>query len=193
MRRRAPQTQVFFLNLVDFVAKLDDVFDEHLKNATVFKGTSKMVQNKLLECMLAVARERIVEEVKSARYLAIQADETTDVSTQKQLVLVLRYIDDNHAVQERFFEFIPISDSTSVSIASVLLERLNQLLAGSVKLVAQAYDGASVMRGEKAGVQQKVREQFKNAHYVHCYAHQLNLIMQQATSRIKKVNVSFPI
>ena len=60
-----------------------------------------------------------------------------------------------------------------------------------MKLVAQAYDGASVMRGEKAGVQQKVREQFKNAHYVHCYAHQLNLIMQQATSRIKKVNVFF--
>ena len=98
MRRRAPQTQVFFLNLVDFVAKLDDVFDEHLKNATVFKGTSKTVQNELLECMLAVARERIV-------------------STQTQLVLVLRYIDDNHAVQESFFEFISISDSTSVSIA----------------------------------------------------------------------------
>ena len=93
-----------------------------------------------------------------------------------------------------FYLFIPILESTSVSIASVLLERLNQLLADDnekMKLVAQAYDGASVMRGEKAGVQQKVREQFKNAHYVHCYAHQLNLIMQQATSRIKKVNVFF--
>ena len=40
-------------------------------------------------------------------------------------------------------------------------------------------------------LQQKVREHFKNAHYVHCYAHQLNLIMQQATFRIKKVNVFF--
>ena len=65
------------------MAQLDEVFGDNLKNATVFKGTSKMVQNKLLECMLAVARERIV-------------------STQKQLVLVLRYIDDNHAVQACF-------------------------------------------------------------------------------------------
>ena len=40
--------------------------------------------------MLVVVRERIVEEVKSASYVAIQADETTDVSTQKRLVLVLR-------------------------------------------------------------------------------------------------------
>ena len=48
-----------FLGLVDFVAQLDEVFDEHLKNATVFKGTSKTVQNELLECMLAVAREEV--------------------------------------------------------------------------------------------------------------------------------------
>ena len=47
------------LGLVDFVAQLDEVFDEHLKNATVFKGTSKTVQNELLECMLAVAREEV--------------------------------------------------------------------------------------------------------------------------------------
>ena len=75
----------------------------------------------------------------------------------------------------------------------MLLERLNGLFADDekVKLIAQAYDGASVMRGEKAGVQKNVREHFKNSHYVHCYAHQLNLIMQQATSRIKKVNVFF--
>ncbi|KAF1388865.1 hypothetical protein PFLUV_G00067270 [Perca fluviatilis] len=146
-----------FLGLVNFVAQLDEVFEDHLKNAKVFKGTSKTIQNELLECMLAVVREHIVEEVKSANFIAIQADETTDVSTQTQLVLVLRYIDSNHKVQERFFEFLPISESTSVSIASVLLERLNGLFADDekVKLIAQAYDGASVMRGEKAGVQQK--------------------------------------
>ena len=40
-------------------------------------------------------------------------------------------------------------------------------------------------------MQQKVREHFKNAHYVHCYAHQLNLIMQQATSNLSKVKVFF--
>ena len=106
-----------FVGSVILVAQLDEVFGDNLKNATVFKGTSKTVQNELLECMLAVARERIVEEVKSALYLGIQADETTDVSMETQLLLVLRYIYDNHAVQESFFEFISISDSTSVSIA----------------------------------------------------------------------------
>ncbi|KAL2085016.1 hypothetical protein ACEWY4_020534 [Coilia grayii] len=181
-----------FRGLVDFVAELDEVFDDHLKTASVFKGTSKTIQNEL-GCMLRVVRERIVEEVKAAKFVAIDADETTDVSTQTQLVLVLRYIDSNNAVHERCFEFLPLTESTSTSIANVILERLNSLFSDDdrEKLIAQAYDGASVMRGEKAGVQRKVREHFPNAHYVHCYAHQLNLIMQQATSHISKVKVFF--
>ncbi|KAL7853583.1 hypothetical protein AOLI_G00204270 [Acnodon oligacanthus] len=39
------------------------MFEEHLKTATVLKGTSEIVQNELLDCMLSVIRERIMEEV----------------------------------------------------------------------------------------------------------------------------------
>ena len=118
-----------FRGLVDLVASLDEAFQEHLKTATVFKGISKAVQNELLESMLAVIRGHVTEEVKSAKFVAIQADETTDVSTQTQLVLVLRYIDSNHAIQERFFEVLPVMDATSESIASMLLDRLNGLFS----------------------------------------------------------------
>uniref|UniRef100_A0A1A8RRN7 Si:ch211-240b21.2 n=1 Tax=Nothobranchius rachovii TaxID=451742 RepID=A0A1A8RRN7_9TELE len=63
------------------------------------EGMSTTVQNELLDSMLAVARKRITEDVIATRFVAIQADETTDVSTQTQLVLVIRYIDAQHAVQ----------------------------------------------------------------------------------------------
>ena len=96
------------------------------------------MQNELLESMLVVIRGHIMEEVKSAKFVAIQADETTVVSTQTQLVLVLRYIDSN-----------------------------------GEKLIVQAYDGASVMRGVQAGVQQKVCAHLKNAHYVYYYVSQV--------------------
>lgn len=83
--------------------------------------------------------ERIIEEVKSASFVAIQADETTDVSTQTQLVLVLRYIDGKHSVQEPLFEFVPILDATANSIATVILERLDSLFTEDKgKLIAQA-------------------------------------------------------
>ncbi|KAG7467874.1 hypothetical protein MATL_G00136830 [Megalops atlanticus] len=43
------------------------------------------------------------------------------------------------------------------------------------------------MRGATAGIERKIQDVFPNAHYIHCYAHQLNLIMQQATSHISKL------
>ncbi|XP_057193943.1 zinc finger MYM-type protein 1-like [Triplophysa rosa] len=175
-----------FRGLVDFVASLDGVLKEHLENASVFKGTSKTMQNELLDCMLSVMREHIIQE-------SIQADETTDIATQCQLVLVLRYIDGKSNVQERFFAFIHLHSTTADSIATALKEHLTVILPEDQKskLISQAYDGASVMRGATAGVQRKIQDVYPNAHYIHCYAHQLNLIMQKATSHIPKVRIFF--
>ncbi|XP_063050679.1 zinc finger MYM-type protein 1-like [Engraulis encrasicolus] len=97
-------------------------------------------------------------------------------------------------VQERFFEFIPLQSSTAVNIATELKERLSIILPDQKekeKLICQAYDGASVMRGATGGVQKRIKEDYPNAHYIHCYAHQLNLIMEQATSHISKVRNFF--
>ncbi|XP_034024690.1 zinc finger MYM-type protein 1-like [Thalassophryne amazonica] len=182
-----------FRGLVDLMASIDQDLREHLKNATVFKGTSKTVQNELLDCMLAVLTERIMDEVKSTEFLAIHADQTTDISTHCQLVLVLRYIDKRKNIQERFFEFIKLPNACAEAIASALLERLQTILpeGQEKKLIAQAYDGATVMRGATGGVQRKVQDIYPHAHYVHCYAHQLNLIMQQATSHIPQISHFF--
>ncbi|XP_008273895.1 zinc finger MYM-type protein 1-like [Stegastes partitus] len=182
-----------FCGLVDFVASLDGALREHLETATVFKGTSKTVHNELLDCMLSVAREQIIKDAQKSAFLSIQADETTDISTQSQLVLVLRYIDDKHNVQERFFEFIPLRSATSESVATALRECLAAIIPEDQKskLICQAYDGAKVMRGTTAGVQRKIKDVYPNAHYIHCYAHELNLIVQQATSHISKVRIFF--
>lgn len=178
---------------MDFVASLDSVLEEHLKTATIFKGTSKTVQNELLDCMLSVLRECILDDVRSASFLAIQADEATDISTHCQLVPVLRYINQQNNVREHFFEFIPLQNATANSVATVLLERLSDPLpeGQKSKLIAQAYDGAAVMRGTTGGVQQKVKDIYTNTHYIHCYVHQWNLVKQQASSRISRIRTFF--
>ena len=45
-----------FRGLVDFACNLDFSLDAHMKNATVFKGTSKSIQNELLEAMLEICK-----------------------------------------------------------------------------------------------------------------------------------------
>lgn len=103
----ASENPGIFRGLVNFASSLDAALKQHLEGATVFRGTSKTIQNELLDCMLTVVKEYIHEEVTAADYIAIQADKTSDVSVQCQLALVLRYIDRYNVIQERFFEFIP--------------------------------------------------------------------------------------
>ena len=69
-------------------------------------------------------------------------------------------------------------------LAECILEQVNIVLNGdSDKLIAQTYDGAPVFSGEKGGVDKIIQQSHKYAHFVHCYAHQLNLIIEKAASQ----------
>ena len=210
-----------FLGLVNFAAALDSVLSQHLESATVFKGTSKTIQNELLDIMLKTLQCTIQKEVKQADFVAVIADDTTDVSNHLQNVVVFRYIVSGKVV-ERFWSFCDLPQGNAENISANVISCFNSILPGAhdkqklvaqcydgasvmsgqhggvqsivkdkQKLVAQCYDGASVMSGQHRGVQSIVKETYPNAHYVHCYAHQLNLILQQATSQIVSVRVFF--
>ncbi|CAH2281680.1 zinc finger MYM-type 1-like [Pelobates cultripes] len=182
-----------FLGLVDLVASLDSAMEQHLKTATVFKDVSKSIQNELLDIMLDVTRQVILQEMKEADFVAIQIDETTDVTPKPQAVLVYRYIHKGRAV-ERYFGFISLDGSNAETIVASFLEKLNVAFPrhdDKAKLIAQSYDGAGVLHGEDGGMARKIKDVYPNAHYVHCYAHQLDLLIQQAASSVPGVRVFF--
>ena len=88
-----------------FACNLDSSLDAHIHSAKVFKGTSKSIQNELLESMLHICKNKIKEEVKMAEYLAVMCDETTDIYDETQMVIVLRYELQGKPV-ERFWGFL---------------------------------------------------------------------------------------
>ena len=45
------------------------------------------------------------------------------------------------------------------------------------------------MSGQHRGFKSIVKEAYPNAHYFHCYCHQLNVVLRQATSQIDSVRV----
>jgi len=49
-----------------------------------------------------------------------------------------------------------------------------------------------MMSSRLSGVQKLIKDEYKNAHFVHCYAHQLNLILSQATMHNRDVRIFFP-
>lgn len=180
-----------FKGLVNFSAELDSSLKEHLSTATVFKGTSKEIQNELLDCMLFVCQENIMEEIKTAHYISLIADETSDISSVFQLVIVFRYVLTNGQPVERFWKFDNPEGHDAESIAKCICTSLDYVVQNPEKLVSQSYDGANVMSGQHAGVQSIVQQTYKHAFFVHCYAHQLNLIVAQATSQNHDVRIFF--
>ena len=58
----------------------------------VFTGLSLEIQNDLFECIDSVIQGQIDKEIENCRFLSIQVDETTDVSTQEQLSIIIRLI-----------------------------------------------------------------------------------------------------
>jgi hypothetical protein len=58
-----------FRELVNFVAEMNVSMKGHLKNATVFRGTSKTVQNKLLDAMLKVCQNDITQQINWVKWV----------------------------------------------------------------------------------------------------------------------------
>ena len=80
-----------FRGLLDLTSNLDSSFKSHFEIATLFKGTSKTIQNEILELILENCRKQIKSERSKSNYLAVMCDETTDVSDKSQMVIVFRY------------------------------------------------------------------------------------------------------
>ena len=155
-----------FLGSVNFTAALYSVLNQHLESATVFKGTSRTVQNELLDSMFTTLQCTIQKEIEQTDFVAVIADDTTDVSNHLQNVVVFRYIVSGKVV-ERFWTFCDLPQGNAENISANVISCLNR------------------------GVQSIVREARPNAHDAHCYAHQLNLVLQQATSQIDSARVFF--
>lgn len=55
----------------------------------------------------------------------------------------------------------------------------------NVPVVAQVYDGASVMVGKFNGVQEKIQTEYPYAIYTHCMAHRINLVVLDICKLVK--------
>ncbi|CAH2002855.1 unnamed protein product [Acanthoscelides obtectus] len=93
------QNPGIFRGLINFSAELDTTLSEHIKNASIFKETSKEIHNDLPDCILEVCHEAIIKQINRASYLAIIADETTDIAGETQLVTIFRYVFNGESVE----------------------------------------------------------------------------------------------
>lgn len=98
------KNQGVFRGLINLCSDLDPNLRDNFINSVVFKGTSKIIQNELLDFILTVARNNILTEINNSDFVAIIVDETTDISNTFQLALIFRY-EINGKPIERFWGY----------------------------------------------------------------------------------------
>ncbi|XP_076912634.1 uncharacterized protein LOC143571004 [Bidens hawaiensis] len=98
------------------------------------------------------------------------------------MAVVLRYVDDVGEVIERFVGVVHVTDTCASSLKSAIDNFFAKNNLTMSKVRGQGYDGASNMRGELNGLKQKILAEKKCAFYIHCFAHQLQLVVVATSS-----------
>jgi len=100
-------------------------------------------------------------------------NDTSDISEHTQQVTVFSQ-EVEGTVHERFWEFFNSKAHNAKGPAECILEQLSVLLNGdSDRLIAQNYDGAALMHGEK-GVHTIIKQSYQ-------YAHKFNFTTERAS------------
>ncbi|XP_069673117.1 zinc finger MYM-type protein 1-like isoform X1 [Periplaneta americana] len=183
-----------FRGLVNLMSELDGLLKQHIEKTEnrAFVGLSKTVQNELLDSIYEVCLNLIRAEILQTNYIAIEVDETTDCATLSQLGFIMRY-ELRGKLIERFVSFLQPKADTAKDVSDSIFCVLDKMKINETreKLIAQSYDGPPIMSDPKDGVQVRVKTKYKNAHFVHCYAHQLNLIVERCVTGNKQVRIFF--
>ncbi|XP_042035194.1 zinc finger MYM-type protein 1-like [Salvia splendens] len=177
-------------NLIEQVRRaylLKEIASVVLKNAPDnLKLTSPDIQRDIINAFAVETTKAIVHDMRS-EFFSILVDECQDVSVKEQMGVVVRYVDKNGCVIERFLGVVHVSDTTATSLEKALDYLLSTYDLSISSLRGQGYDGASNMRGEFNGLKSLILKRNSSAYYVHCFAHQLQLTIVAVAKKHKIV------
>ncbi|CAK8532870.1 unnamed protein product [Lathyrus sativus] len=181
-----------FLELIKLlVGYNDEVVKVVLENApSNSKYTSQLIQKEILHILSSRVKKHIREEIGDSKFCII-VDEACEESKKEQMSLVLRFVDKDGFIQERFFGLARVCDTASLTLKQKVCDILSLHNLDVSNIHGQGYDGARNMRGEWNNLQAIFMKDCPYAYYVHCFAHQLQLALVTASRDIKPIHQFF--
>jgi hypothetical protein len=161
------------------------------KNKKLGMDLGSLYQNddgflELLRALSWSIEDTIVNSVVDSMWYGLLIDESTDISLDKNLIVYVRYYDDQSLTFcTKYLKLIALNSSDASSIFESLISLLNSLGLHTELLTGIATDGAAVMTGVQSGVCKKLKELNPYIVSCHCVAHRLNLASNNAYERIE--------
>ncbi|KAJ1688887.1 hypothetical protein LUZ63_013042 [Rhynchospora breviuscula] len=181
-----------FLELLRFLADHNVLIDGVvLQNAP---GNCKLVappiQKEIIHAAAVETTNKIMEELGDELF-SVLVDESRDISCKQQMAVLLRYVSKKGSIVERFIAVVHVKETTSISLKESLEELFCKYKLSFSRLRGQGYDGASNMRGEFNGLKALILNENSSAYYVHCFAHQLQLVLVAVAKKHKRIATLF--
>ncbi|ESR57087.1 hypothetical protein CICLE_v10024549mg [Citrus x clementina] len=107
------------------------------------------------------------------------------------MAIVLRFIDNNGFLQERFFGLAHVSNTFAATLKDGIYSVLSHHNLNIQNIRGQGYDGASNMRGEWKSLQALILKDCLYAYYIYCLAHQLQLALVAVSHEVVHVHHFF--
>ncbi|XP_024642350.2 uncharacterized protein [Medicago truncatula] len=120
-----------------------------------------------------MVRNSIRKEIGNAKF-CILIDEAQDESKKEQMAVILRFVDGDGLVQERFFDVVHVNDTSAMTLKNELVSVLSRFNLEVENIRGQGYDGASNMRASREVV------------HIHELFTQLTLVVNIVTASSKR-------
>jgi hypothetical protein len=140
---------------------------------------------KILTNVVAPAlKEELIADVKGRKFSLI-VDETTDVSTTKQLCVLIRYYSQaKETILTAFVDLVSLVHACADDIFNAIKECLAGIDLKLEDCVGYGSDGASVMVGEHDSVWMRILAVAPNCIKMTCICHSLALCVQHAFEKL---------
>lgn len=197
-----------FLSDVFLLAEYDDVLKQvvNLPQGTI-KYLSPQIQNEIIDILGKNLEISLLKPVLESPFYSIIVDTTQDTAKVDQLSFTVRYVKIHNSsfagenskckteikIVESFLGFCKVEGQSAEELTSQILNIISNFGLNIQKCRGQGYDGASTMSVIYSGVQTRIKEIEKNALYIHCAAHNLNLVINDAMSGVQEISNFFAI
>jgi Domain of unknown function (DUF4371) len=151
---------------------------------TKYRWISHEIQNEILNILATNIMDQILQEVQKSVWYSIMVDETTDCTRNEQMVFCFRICNEELEVHEMFISFCDLQQQDAETLFNTVKQVLNNNKVEISNCRGQCFDGAANVAGHLNGLQAKIRDVEPRAVYVHCAAHSLNLVVQDAIANV---------
>ncbi|CAG7827101.1 unnamed protein product [Allacma fusca] len=146
--------------------------------------TCSDIQNEMIKIISLAISRKIQARLNENKEFSIIVDETTDISGREQVSLCVRSVSSDLNVSEDFLGFYQTDSKKSNTLVAIIKDVLIRFGLEITNIRGQCFDGAANMSGMHHGVAKQMLEMEPRALFVHCYAHRLNLAIQDSVRSI---------